>query len=252
MFGTKKEFSWEQFKKHPTEEMRNEIIVKHAQLVKIVAQRLYVTLDTSVCELEDLYSYGIFGLIDAIDKYDPSKEIKFETYATIRIRGEIIDSVRKLSLKPRVSMDRIKILEKAKAEFRMEYGRNPSVEELSEITGIEKEKVNIALIHGLRIVSADEINSDGFTVTDTLEDIRFKTPEQTVDENDLKEKLQESLNVLTEKERNVILMIYYEEMTQREVGEVMGVSESRVSQLHTKALKKMKEPMGEYMGMLRL
>ena len=204
-------------------------------------------------EYEDLVSYGIFGLIDAIDKFDPGKDVKFETYASLRIRGSILDQIRKMDWIPRTVRQKQRRLEDAAKAIEARTGRNATDEELAEelgVTGTELLEWQSQL-KVTNIISLNEfVEQGGEPVMDARNNSQFAQPEETVAEEELKKVLSEALELLTEKERRVILLYYYEELTLKEISNILEVSESRVSQLHTKALLKMRKRMGNYMGIL--
>ncbi|MCR5053665.1 MAG: FliA/WhiG family RNA polymerase sigma factor [Lachnospiraceae bacterium] len=243
---------WDVYRKNPTAELREQIIIEYAQLVKIVAGRLCVHLGNAV-EYDDLVSYGIFGLIDAIDKFDFAKDVKFETYASLRIRGSILDQIRKMDWIPRTVRQKQKQIDEAIKQIEMRTGKNATDEEIAEELGVSgDELINWqSQLKVTNVVSLNEFVEQGNEpVMDAHKNTHFIQPEDQISQEELKEKLQESLSQLTEKEQKVVLLYYYEEMTLKEISKVLEVSESRISQLHTKALNKMKKTMGDYMGIL--
>lgn len=243
---------WEDYSRLKTPEIREKIILEYAPLVKVVAGRLSMYLGYSV-EYDDMVSYGVFGLIDAIDKYDMTKEVKFETYASLRIRGAIIDQIRKMDWIPRTIRQRQKQIDAAMKEIEQSTGREAKDEEIAAKLGITEDefldwqsqmKVN-------NIVSLNEYVEQGSDIpSDKNTTGGFESPESVIEKSELKEMLQEALELLTEKEKKVVLLYYYEDLTLKEISRVLEVSESRISQLHTKALQKMKTKMGAYIGIL--
>ncbi len=245
---------WDDYMKNKDPELREKIILEYAPLVKTVAGRLSMYLGYNV-EYEDLVSYGIFGLIDAIDKFDTMKEVKFETYASLRIRGSILDQIRKMDWIPRTIRQKQKRIDAIIKEIEMETGKNASDEEIAEKLGIStgeyEEWQSQMKITGL--VSLNEYVEQGSDVAQDLNQrttSRFEGPEENIEKQELTQVLQEALELLTEKECKVITLYYYEELTLKEISNILEVSESRISQLHTKALQKMRGKMGNYMGML--
>lgn len=230
--------------------IREKIILEYAPLVKLVAGRLSMYLGYNV-EYEDLVSYGIFGLIDAIDKFDYSKAVKFETYASLRIRGAILDQIRKMDWIPRTIRQRQKQIDTVMRQIEIEKGRVATDEEIAIGLGISNDeylewqsKMKIT-----NVVSLNEFLEQGSEVPNAHNASRhFIMPEEAVEQEELKVMLIDSLKLLTEKERRVIELYYYEDLTLKEISHVLEVTESRVSQLHTKALQKMKVKMGKYMG----
>lgn len=241
---------WESYTKNPTSALREQIIIEYAQLVKLVAGRLNMYLGYNV-EYDDLVGYGVFGLIDAIDKFDYSKGIKFETYASLRIRGSILDQIRKMDWIPRSLRQKQKKIDMAMSKLETELGRPATDEEISKELGISEDEytdwqgqANIS-----NIVSLDEfIEAGGEKGVAPVKANPFEQPEAVVEKAEIKKILAESLDSLTDKERKVILLYYYEELTLKEISRVLDVSESRISQLHTKALQKMKAKLGSIAG----
>lgn len=252
MKATEKENLWESYQKNPSPEIREQIILEYASLVKVVAGRLSMYLGYNV-EYDDLVGYGIFGLIDAIDKFDAAKDVKFETYASLRIRGSILDQIRKMDWIPRTVRQKQKKLDEAIRQIEMRTGKNASDEEIAREIGIsDDELLNWqSQLKVTNVVSLNEYVEQGSEpVMDARNNSHFAQPEEKIQENELKKVLKDTLKLLTEKERKVIELYYYEELTLKEISKVLEVSESRVSQLHTKALLKMRKKMGNYMDIL--
>ncbi|MBO5259023.1 MAG: FliA/WhiG family RNA polymerase sigma factor [Agathobacter sp.] len=247
-----KEKLWEDYQKKPTPELREKLIIEYAQLVKLVAGRLSMYLGHNV-EFDDLVSYGIFGLIDAIDKFDMDKNVKFETYASLRIRGAILDQIRKMDWIPRTVRQRQRKIDDAMKAVEMRTGKAATDEELATELGLSGDELLNwqSQLKVTNVVSLNEFEENGpEPVMDARENSHFAQPEDVVAEEELKVTLTEALDLLTEKERRVIELYYYEDLTLKEISKVLEVSESRVSQLHTKALLKMRKRMGDYMGIL--
>lgn len=243
---------WSEYQKKPTQEIREQLILAYAQLVKLVAGRLSMYLGHNV-EFDDLVSYGIFGLIDAIDKFDMNKNVKFETYASLRIRGAILDQIRKMDWIPRTVRQRQRKIDEAIKLVEMRTGKAATDEEIAVELGISGDELLgwQSQLKVTNVVSLSEFEEAGQEPTfENANRNRFAQPEEVVEEQELKQKLVEALEMLTEKERRVIELYYYEELTLKEISLVLEVSESRVSQLHTKALLKMRKKMGAYMDIL--
>lgn len=243
---------WEKYSQNKTSEIREQLILEYAPLVKLVAGRLSMYLGYTV-EYDDLVSYGIFGLIDAIDKFDCLKDVKFETYASLRIRGAILDQIRKMDWIPRTVRQRQRELDRAMHEIEIETGHPASDEELAAKLNISEDELLEwqSQLKVTNVVSLNEFMESGAEIPNEKNlASHFEGPEEVVDKQELKEKLAESLEILTEKEKKVILLYYYEELTLKEISYALDVSESRVSQLHTRALQKMREKLGKYMGFL--
>lgn len=244
----------EEYANTKSPEAREKIILEYAPLVKVVAGRLSMYLGYNV-EYEDMVSYGIFGLIDAIDKFDYLKEVKFETYASLRIRGAILDQIRRMDWIPRTIRQKQKRIEAVIREVEQTTGRGATDEEIARGLGISDEEYldwqSQMKITGL--VSLNEYMEQG---SDVPRDYNrhttssFEAPEEKVEKEELTRVLGEALKLLTEKEQKVITLYYYEELTLKEISNILEVSESRVSQLHTRALQKMRVKMGNYMGIL--
>lgn len=247
-----KEKLWDAYRQKRTQETREQLIIEYAQLVKLVAGRLSMYLGHNV-EYDDLVSYGIFGLIDAIDKFDLEKNVKFETYASLRIRGAILDQIRKMDWIPRSVRQRQRKIDEAMKQIEMRTGKTATDEELAKELGLTEEELCSwqTQLKVTSVVSLNEFEENGpEPMIDSAHPDRFSQPEEVVEEAELKEKLAESLKLLTEKERRVIELYYYEDMTLKEISKILEVSESRISQLHTKALNKMRKKMGVYMNIL--
>jgi RNA polymerase sigma factor FliA len=237
---------WRQFKRTGAPGDRDRLILTYAPLVKYVAGRLGSGLPAHVDE-GDLVSYGLLGLISAIERYDPDRDIKFETYAIVRIRGSIIDELRALDWVPRSVRSRAREIERAIAELESKLGRAPTDEEIAGKIGITEEELEESLtdISRSSIAALDELWSGGpdgdqVSLLDTLEDTNGPRPSEALDETEIRETLADAIARLPEREKLVITLYYYEELTLREIGEVLSVTESRVSQLHTKAVLRLR------------
>lgn len=235
-----------------SEKLREQIIVEYVPLVKLVAGRLNMYLGYTV-EYDDLVSYGVFGLIDAIDKFDYGKGIKFETYASLRIRGSILDQIRKMDWIPRSVRQKQKQIEAAIVTLEKEKGTNLTDRDIADELGITTDEYRnwAGMANISNIASLDEFMEQG--AESGVKEFRntvYTEPEQAVDKEEVRKMLSEALELLTEKERKVVVLYYYEELTLKEVASVLGVSESRISQLHSKALEKMKKYLGKYFELL--
>ena len=243
---------WEEYSKLKSDNLREQLIIEYVPLVKLVAGRLNMYLGYTV-EYDDLVSYGVFGLIDAIDKFDYGKGIKFETYASLRIRGSILDQIRKMDWIPRSVRQKQKQIEAAIAKLEKEKGSKVHDVDIAEELGISldeyrgwESQTNIS-----NIASLDEFMEQG--TEGSVKEFRNNTyiePEEAIDKAEVKQMLRDALELLTEKEKMVVLLYYYEDLTLKEVASVLEVSESRISQLHSKALEKMKKHLGRYFEIL--
>lgn len=245
---------WDSYAKSKSPEIREKLILEYAPLVKLVAGRLSMYLGYNV-EYDDLVSYGIFGLIDAIDKFDSMKAVKFETYASLRIRGAILDQIRKMDWIPRTIRQKQKKIDAVIKEIETATGRAATDEEIAARLGISEDDY-LAWQSQMKItgvVSLNEFMESGSEIpAEQTGQRRFESPEEVIEKDELKKVLQQALELLTEKEKKVILLYYYEDLTLKEISSVLEVSESRISQLHTRALQKMKVKMGNYMGLLSM
>jgi len=231
---------WEKYHKTRDKMIKDQLIRENIELVKIIAGRLFSTYKNNI-EFDDLVSYGIFGLLDAIDKFDPLRNVKFETYAYIRIKGAIIDQIRLIDWVPRSVRQKYKRVEEAYNSIEISCGRSASDEEVAEILGIKINDLNEILseIHSYSVISLEEkiTNNPNFTIVDG--DSK-KDPEKSFEQEEIKIIIKQVLKELPEKEQKVISLYYYSEMTYKEISLVMGVSESRISQIHTKAIMKLR------------
>ena len=237
---------WVEFAHSRDKDIRDRLILTYAPLVKYVAGRLGSGLPAHVDE-GDLVSYGLLGLIGAIERYDPSRDIKFETYAIARIKGAIIDELRALDWVPRSVRSRAREIERAIAELEARLGTAPTDEQIAAKIGISVDELEESLTDIARssIAALDELWSvsgegDQISLMDTIEDESGPRPEAALDQTEMREALADAIARLPEREKLVVTLYYYEELTLREIGEVLGVTESRVSQLHTKAILRLK------------
>ncbi len=247
-----KERLWIEYNHNKTAVIREQIIIEYVPLVKLVAGRLNVYLGSNV-EYDDLVSYGIFGLIDAIDKFDYGKGIKFETYASLRIRGAILDQIRKLDWIPRSVRQKQKAMDAAAKRLETEIGPNYTDSDMARELGITEDEYGnwLGQTNISNISSLDDYMEQGNDVGyGNAPTYKRAEPESIVVENELRDSLSVAMQNLTEKERKVVLLYYYEELTLKEISRVMEVSESRISQLHSKALKKMKTYLGDSFAVL--
>jgi RNA polymerase sigma factor for flagellar operon FliA len=243
---------WEEYSKSKNSALYEKIIIEYAGLVKLVAGRLSMYLGHNV-EYDDLVGYGTFGLIDAIDKFDYTKGYKFETYASLRIRGAILDQIRKMDWIPRSIRQKQRKIDNAYQALETRYGRNVSDKDVAGELNLTIEELedwqnqtNIT-----NIISLDEFLEQGSeSKTEQYFSTTFEQPDRIVERQELKETLARTLDTLTDKEKRVIVLYYYEDLTLKEISKILEVSESRISQLHTKALQKLKMKLGVNMDVL--
>ncbi|WAM36801.1 FliA/WhiG family RNA polymerase sigma factor [Caldicellulosiruptor acetigenus] len=240
-------FLWEKFIKTKDPKIKEQLIIKYMPLVKLVAGRMAIYFGGNV-EYDDLVSYGSIGLLDAIEKFDSQKGVKFETYAYTRIKGAIIDCVRSQDFLPRSIRQKAKEIEKAYVEIERE-GKTPTDQEVAKRVGIsvdELQKLKERISSGM-IISLDSFLEQNYeSKIGGLEDF-VSQPEHFIENEELKEVLRQQIDNLMENERMVIVLYYYEELSIKEIAKVLGVSESRVSQLHTRALLKLKAALQKYL-----
>ena len=238
---------WREYRRNRDQALRDRLILTYAPLVTYVAGRLGAGLPAHVDE-GDLVSYGLLGLIGAIERFDPDRDIKFETYAIARIKGQIIDELRAMDWVPRSVRARARDIERAIAELERKLARAPTDEEIAEKLGVSQEELDDSLseISRSSIAALDELwtvqgsTGDQVALIDTIEDTQGPAPQSALDQSEMKEMIADAISRLPEREKLVITLYYYEELTLREIGEVLGVTESRVSQLHTKAILRLK------------
>ena len=238
---------WERYKNHNDFSAREQLILNYVGLVKYVAGRMAISLPPSV-QQDDLISYGIFGLIDAIEKFEPERNIKFETYAIARIRGSVWDGLRSMDWVPYSVRQKAKELEYAYARLEGKLGRAATDEEICDTLSITKQQFVQLLMETsfTSFLSLDEIwkfDRDGgnsVRVIETIEDENAVDPVSMVMFEERKLALTDAINKLPEREKLVIALYYYEGLTLKEIGKVLGVTESRISQLHTKAVLRLR------------
>ncbi len=234
---------WRDYKSKKDERLRERLILHYSPLVKYVAGRVGVGLPPNI-EQADLVSYGIFGLIDAIEKFDLERAIKFETYAISRIKGAIIDELRSIDWIPRSVRYKAREVEKAYAALEAKLHRSPTETEVAAELGIKLEDLHtiFSQVSFVNVVALDELLSSGgekgdkLSLVDTLEDTKAEDPVAAFETEETKYLLARAINTLPEREKIVVTLYYYEGLTLAEIGQVLGVTESRICQMHTKAV----------------
>ena len=242
---------WRRYKAVGDERARERLVVAYSPLVKYVAGRMGSGLPGHV-EESDLISYGLTGLISAIERFDLDREIKFETYAITRIRGAIIDELRSLDWVPRSVRAKARDIERANQKLEARLQRAPTDEEMAgelEMTTDDFHEAllqisNSTLIALDELWSANDSGGDQVSLLDTLPDQGAPDPQAVVDQGELRDRIADAIAALPEREKLVVALYYYENLTLREIGEVLGVTESRVSQLHTKAVLRLRSKLG--------
>jgi RNA polymerase sigma factor for flagellar operon FliA len=238
---------WRRYKVDGDASARERLVVAYSPMVKFVAGRLGAGLPSHVDDA-DLISYGLMGLIGSIERFEPERGIKFETFAMTRIRGAIIDELRSLDWVPRSVRSRAREIEAAQAKLEHELQRAPSEAELAKRLEISEEELQTSLLEiaNSSVYALDELwtvsdsSGDQVSLLDTISDPRAEDPQESLASSEIKDRLTEAIASLPEREQLVVALYYYENLTLREIGEVLGVTESRVSQLHTKAVMRLK------------
>ena len=244
---------WQEFKNTQSPYIREALIIKYSPLVKYVASKISVNMGSHKhIEFQDLVGFGSFGLMDAIDKYNPNRDIKFKTYAVTRIRGAIYDELRKLDYLPRSIRKDVKEIEKAREILEARLSRNIKPQEIADMLGIPISKYNETMKRYIEAspTSLSDVwyvgdDSDEISVIDTLKSNDKTNPEYLAEREDVKNKIVAALKKLPEKEKQVLILYYYDDLTLKEIGKVLEVSESRISQLHTKAIQQLRYSLSE-------
>lgn len=235
---------WETYFADKTNKVvRDKLIVQYIYLTRYVIGRVKVNLPPSF-SIEDIASYGVEGLIDAIEKYTLEKGARFETYALMRIRGNIIDKIRSQDFLPRSARRKIKEVKTITEDLRMKLGRMPTTTEVANVMGVEKERIDEILAEDASIFSLHDkkgTTEDSVEIIDTIQDENKLTPEEQMEEKDVKKELHNALRRLPERERMIMVLYYHENMTLKEIGDMIDVSESRVCQLHAQAIMKLRK-----------
>lgn len=232
---------WKEFKKTRSPELRDAFIRKYMPLVKYVAGKVATGMPGNV-EFDDLVGFGQFGLLDAINKYDPAKNVKFKTYAVTRIRGSMIDELRVLDWVPRSVRQKAREIEDAIVEVESRLGRPATDAEIADSMGMSEEEFQQVLmrVSGISMLSLDDVwypgdDSDRIPIGDSIESPASYNPDVIVEREEIRRVISESIKELPEKEKMVLVLYYHEDLTFKEIGQVLNVSESRISQLHSKA-----------------
>ncbi len=232
---------------HSNKQLRDTLIVQYIYLTRYVVGRVKVALPPTFT-FEDISSYGIEGLIDAVEKYTPRSGARFETYALVRIRGNIIDKIRSQDFLPRSVRRKIKDVKEAQEQLKKQFGRPATNSEVAELLGMEPEKVDQILADDTTITSIYEkkgSGDDNLEVIDTIRDENHKAPHEVYESKDINNQLEAALKRLPERERMVMVLYYHENMTFKEIGETVGISESRACQIHAQAIMKLKNLLSE-------
>lgn len=242
------EHTWEEYFKDKTQKsVRDTLIVQYIYLIRYVVGRVKVTLPSTI-SLEDIAGYGVEGLINAIERYSPQKNTRFETYALIRIRGAILDRIRAQDFLPRSVRKKIKDIKAATEKLKQELGRMPTTTEIAREVDMTADKVSQLLSEDTTTTSIYEKRGntdDSMEIIDTIEDTRKLNPQEETEEKDVKRQLEKALQRLPERERVIMVLYYQENMTLKEIGTTLNMSESRVCQLHAQSIMKLKNILNE-------
>lgn len=227
--------------------VRDTLIVQYIYLIRYVVGRVKVTLPSTI-SVEDIAGYGVEGLINAIERYSPQKNTRFETYALIRIRGAILDRIRAQDFLPRSLRKKIKDIKNAQEHLKQELGRMPTTQEVANYMDMDPEKVTQILSEDTTMTSLyDKKGStdDSVEIIDTIQDTNKLNPQEQAEEKNVKQELEKALRRLPERERIIMVLYYQENMTLKEIGETINMSESRICQLHAQAIMKLKNILSE-------
>lgn len=238
---------WSRFQRTRSREARNDLVLQYGWLVRSIVRRL-AAVSGNYVDAEDLASYGMLGLIEAVEKFDESKGVTFETFATYRVRGEIIDYMRRNDWVPRSVRKRVTDVENAMNDLMSELGRRPTDGELAAKLGVDGRGLRQTLADRERynLISFEELLYDSARVCG--EPCDSETPESRLQESELLDVLAKTLDSLPEREKLILTLYYYEELTLREISGILGVSESRVSQIHSRAVRRMRKSLQDYMN----
>lgn len=237
---------WESYRKKKDPKIRDHFIKQYAPLVKYVAGKVAIGMPHNV-EFDDLVGFGSFGLLDAIEKYDPEKHVKFKTYAVTRIRGAIFDELRSIDWVPRSVRQKTREIEETVHRLEASLGRSASDEEIAKEMGMSLPDFQKTMlqISGTSILSLNDLwysgdDNDKVSIVDSIESPTSLNPDTIVEKEEIKRVIVQAINELPDKEKKVLVLYYYEDLTLKEIGQVLEVTESRISQLHTKAIMRLR------------
>ena len=235
--------------------LEEQMVLQYAPLIKYIASRLALRLPSHISQ-EDLISSGIFGLIDAVHKFDPGKNISFKTYAEFRIKGAMLDELRSLDWIPRSVRKKVHLLEKAYAQMEKSLGRPAEAEEVAGLLQMdlaefhqlldETKAVSLMALEGPRSLLDSRMGTMDIELQDVLADEKARDSLGAVHLAELQEIMVQAIEALPDKEKLLISLYYYEELTMKEIGQIMGYTESRISQLHTQAMYRLRHRLREY------
>ena len=237
---------WPLYKRTRDPQIRDAFIRQYAPLVKYVAGKVAAGMPNTV-EFDDLVGFGVFGLLDAIEKFDPDKNVKFKTYAITRIRAAIFDELRSIDWVPRSVRQKTKEIEEAVVSLESKLGRPASDTEIAGALGLSEDELlkTMLKISGTSVLSLNDVwysgdDSDKISIGESIESPSSLNPDASVERDEVKRVIVQAISELPEKEKKVLVLYYYEDLTLKEIGQVLEVTESRVSQLHTKAILRLR------------
>ena len=236
---------YKQENKGVNDKLRDQLIMDYAPLIRFVAQRIASRLPSNI-DIDDLVSAGVIGLMDAIEKYDPSRDNKFKTYAEFRIRGAILDELRSQDWVPRSVRDKAKRIERMYAELEQKLGRSVSDRELSSALGLKLDEYHdmVSKVKAVTLLSVDDLTipyqNEKKSLLECLEGTNIKNPFAQLKNKDVRRILMDHIDDLPEKQKLVLSLYYYEDLNLKEIGKILEVTESRVSQLHTQAVNRLR------------
>ena len=228
--------------------LREQIVLEHTPLIRYIVNRIAVRLPSHI-DLDDLHNTGVIGLMDAVDKYDPTKDCKFKTYAEFRIRGAILDQLRSLDWVPRSVRQKSRQLEQATNAVEQRLGRPATEDEVAGTLGLQIEDFHVLVnqTRGVSMVNLDDLRGQGDNdqplPSGNLEDVNAEDPFAQLKQRELTQALANGIAGLPEKERLVISLYYYEDLNLKEIGQILGITESRVCQIHSKAVSRLRSRM---------
>lgn len=237
----------EYFRDKTQKSVRDTLIVQYIYLIRYVVGRVKVSLPATI-SIEDIAGYGVEGLINAIERYSPQKNTRFETYALIRIRGAILDRIRAQDFLPRSVRKKIKDIKNAQEQLKQELGRMPTTTEVANRLDMDPDKVNQLMADDTTMTSIYEkrgSSEDSMEIIDTIQDTGKLNPQEEMEEKNVKQQLEKALQRLPERERIIMVLYYQENMTLKEIGATLNMSESRVCQLHAQSIMKLKNILNE-------
>lgn len=237
---------WKEYRKTHKQEIRDTLIKQYAPLVKYVAGKISVGMPQNV-DFDDLVGFGVFGLFDAIEKFDPEKHVKFKTYAVTRIRGAIFDELRSIDWVPRSVRQKTREIEDTIQSLEASLGRSASDDEVAKAMNMSREQYNqmVLKVRGTSILSLNDVwftgdDSDKVSIQDSIESPVSLQPDSIAEKDEIRRVIVQAINELPDKEKKVLVLYYYEDLTLKEIGKVLEVTESRISQLHTKAIMRLR------------